>query len=597
MTKVCLFFVILLSAISSNAQVQVSMNQLGYYPSAPKIAVIVSDTAFSQFTISSAETKSIILKGKPGLQQQSQNSSHHTQVADFSKLTTPGTYVFSLGPEVSSQQFIIRSQVHQAVGKASLKAFYFQRVSMPLTERYAGAWARTAGHPDTSVIIHPSARNVGQSADTILSAPGGWYDAGDYNKYIVNSGITMGTLMSAWEDFTWYFDTLNVDIPESNNRLPDLLDEVIYNLRWMLLMQDKSDGGVYHKLTNAAFDGNVMPGVTKLPRYVVQKSTTAALDFSAVTAQAARIFKAYSKQLPGLSDSCLDAAKRAWNWALKNPSVNYNQDSMNLLFEPKITTGTYGDRRYDDEWFWAAAELAVTTGGEVPEYVDKFFSALNNKYSLPTWSNVYMSGIYSLNRYRIKNSQTKLARQLNVTGNIGPRLTAMADEYLSLMSKNAFLTVMGGRRSDFNWGSNSNAANQGIVLINAWLETGKVKYINAALANLDYILGRNATGYCFVTGFGRLSPKHPHHRPSEADGVEAPVPGLLAGGPNPGMQDKCEYPFKEPETAYVDANCSYASNEIAINWNAPLVYLANAIEALQSAAGYSKVATPTSKRF
>jgi endoglucanase len=74
---------------------------------------------------------------------------------------------------------------------------------------------------------------------------------------------------------------------------------------------------------------------------------------------------------------------------------------------------------------------------------------------------------------------------------------------------------------------------------------------------------------------------HPHHRPSIADGIDEPVPGLLAGGPNPGRQDKCDYAFTEPETAYSDTDCSFASNEIAINWNAPLVYLANAMEALQ----------------
>ena len=147
---------------------------------------------------------------------------------------------------------------------------------------------------------------------------------------------------------------------------------------------------------------------------------------------------------------------------------------------------------------------------------------------------------------------------------------------------------MGSRKSDFNWGSNSNAANQGILMINAWKLTGDIKYANAALTNLDYICGRNATGYHFVTGFGKRSPKHPHHRPSEADAVAEPVPGLMAGGPNPGMQDKCNYTFKEPETAYVDDYCSYASNEIAINWNAPLVYLANAIEAIQYKTGYSK---------
>jgi endoglucanase len=95
----------------------------------------------------------------------------------------------------------------------------------------------------------------------------------------------------------------------------------------------------------------------------------------------------------------------------------------------------------------------------------------------------------------------------------------------------------------------------------------------------------NATGYCFITGIGSHSPQHPHHRPSVADGVDAPVPGLLAGGPNPGQQDHQHYAFSEPETSYTDQDGAYASNEIAINWNAPLVYLAGAIEALQRRAG------------
>ncbi|MBD0351207.1 MAG: glycoside hydrolase family 9 protein, partial [Flavisolibacter sp.] len=141
------------------------------------------------------------------------------------------------------------------------------------------------------------------------------------------------------------------------------------------------------------------------------------------------------------------------------------------------------------------------------------------------------------------------------------------------------------------------AANQGILLINAYLFSGNKKYLNYALTNLDYILGRNATGYCFVTGIGDKSPMHPHHRPSVADGIPEPVPGLVAGGPNPGRQDKCTYPYTEPETAYTDDDCSYASNEIAINWNAPMMYLANAIEALQDQLGDARNEIDRQKRI
>ena len=125
-------------------------------------------------------------------------------------------------------------------------------------------------------------------------------------------------------------------------------------------------------------------------------------------------------------------------------------------------------------------------------------------------------------------------------------------------------------------------------MINAYFLTKDKKYIDYALTNLDYLLGRNATGYSFLSGAGSKSIMHPHHRPSVADGVTDPVPGLLSGGPNPGKQDGCKYEFSEPETTFTDLDCSFASNEIAINWNAPFVYLANAIEALQQEVKYVK---------
>lgn len=202
---------------------------------------------------------------------------------------------------------------------------------------------------------------------------------------------------------------------------------------------------------------------------------------------------------------------------------------------------------------------------------------------LPSWSNVSMMGHYTL--IRNEKHVSKHASEIEV---IKRQLISFTDTYLPHINDNAFVTVMGQSNKDFIWGSNSVAANQGIVLLNAWFITKDKKYIDNALTNLDYIMGRNATGYCFVTGMGTKSTMYPHHRPSIADGIGDPVPGLLAGGPNPGMQDKCHYDFTKPETAYSDTDCSYASNEIAINWNAPLVYLANAFEALQYGIKYSE---------
>jgi len=575
----------LLSLSSLQAQdsiTKICIDQEGYYPKSPKIAIVASvPTTTSDFPRSESSffvireaDRDTAFRGKLSPVRSSSNSSMETRIADFSALSEAGEYRISVEGCCRSYLFQIKEKVHRPLAMASLKAFYYQRASMALGVEYAGQWNRHSGHPDDSVIIHPSAVSANRRAGYIISTPGGWYDAGDYNKYIVNSGITMGTLLSAYEDFNKYFDTLRTNIPELPVKIPDILNETLYNLRWMLSMQDPDDGGVYHKCTNPVFDPMVMPDACHQPRYVVQKSTAATLDFAAVTAQAARIFNKYKKELPGLSDSCQRQSEKAWGWALIHPDLIYDQNLMNQLNTPKIVTGGYGDKKFSDEWYWAACELYITTGRET--YLESIRKLMNEPFGLPSWSETGFLGHYSLTKHRIPGiTDTEM-------NGIRSRLIQMADRYIEDSKKSAFLTVMGGRKTDFNWGSNSNAANQGILLIQAYSLTKDTKYLDAALGNLDYLCGRNATGYCFVTGIGSFSTMRPHHRPSVADGILAPVPGLLAGGPNPGEQDHCQYIFHEPETAYVDSDCAYASNEIAINWNAPLVYLANALEALEN---------------
>ena len=577
-------FLFFIFPLCSSAQIitdSIELNQSGFYPYAPKEAVVIGNTLSDDFFITSTNLRDTVFRGKLTEQKQSPYSSAKTRKAIFSKLNLKGSFEVSVPGVGNSYVFEIRDDAHRNTAIASLKGYFYQRASMPLEEKYAGKWHRSAGHPDDVVYIHSSAASTARPEGTIISTPGGWYDAGDYNKYMVNSGITMGTLLSAYEDFPGYFKTLHTNIPESGNGVPDILNEVIYNLRWMLTMQDPNDGGVYNKCTNAAFDGMVMPGVTQAPRYVVQKGTAATLDFAAVTAQATRILSKFKKQLPGLSDSCLAASKKAWAWSLLHPDSVYNQYVMNKNFKPAITTGGYGDFKFSDEWLWAASELFVTTRDK--NFYDTVKQHLSDKVSLPTWNGVGMLGYYSLLRFR--NDLPSFTKS-DLTMMKG-KIIGMADEYISKVATNAFGTVMGQTVRDFNWGGNSTAANQGILLINAWLLSTNKKYVDYALTNLDYLSGRNATGYCFITGIGSKSPMHPHHRQSVADGVTDPVPGLLVGGPNPGMQDHCHYDFTEPETAYSDSSCSYASNEIAINWNAPLVYLVSAIEALQKKIGYS----------
>ena len=581
-----LFLSCLFTQLSADAQKladQIRLNQVGYYPNTSKIAIVTGKVAYESFCIVSADGEDTLYEGGLGKEMKSAYSSTVTRIADLSAFRKTGDFILRIRGVKQSFPFQIDNSVYHELGKAVLKGFYYQRSSMALEEKYAGKWNRGSGHSDAVVLIHPSAVTDDRPAGTKISSPGGWYDAGDYNKYIVNSGITMYTLLSAFEDFPNYYDTLKTNIPESQDKLPDVLNEVLYNLRWMFTMQDPFDGGVYHKCTNAEFDGMVMPGVTKTPRYVVQKSTAATLDFAAVMAQSARVFKKFKSQLPRLADSCLKASANAWLWALKHPAVEYDQARLNKEYKPDIGTGAYGDKLLADEWMWAASEIFVTSKNKM--YFEVIEQNINDSVGLPSWSNVRMLAYYTMLRYQ-DNLPKYTSEMVQV---MRKRLLKLADEYLNRVSSNAFATVMGQSRRDFVWGSNAVAANQGILLINAYFLTGEKKYIFGALSNLDYLLGRNATGYCFVTGFGSKSPMHPHHRPSVADGIDEPVPGLLVGGPNPGRQDKCHYLFTDPETSYVDSDCAYASNEVAINWNAPMAYLVNAIEAFKDELGFSEM--------
>ncbi|MFP4417641.1 MAG: glycoside hydrolase family 9 protein [Fibrobacterota bacterium] len=576
----------------------IHVNQEGFYPDEKKVAIVIDATS-ETFSIISSDG-SVAYEGaleEGGLWDA---SGENTTIADFSELTQIGEYKIQVEGCDDSWSFEIKSDVHERLTKAAMKAYYFNRASFELEQQYAGQWAREAGHPDDNVIVHPSAASEDRPDNSTISSPGGWYDAGDYGKYIVNSGISMHTLLSAYEAFPHYYDTLSVGIPESNNDIPDILDEALYNLRWMLTMQDPHDGGVYHKLTSLGFCGmDVRPSDDNDDRYVIQKTTTATLDFAAVCAQAARILRKFENELPGLADSCLQAARDAWDWAQANSDILYDQREHNQSFDPDVVTGAYGDSNAEDEFKWAGVELYLTTR-EDSFFTSVYPSGLDSEYGVPGWPNVATLGLYSL--FLARDSLTSAI----TLDQVETSLFAAADELAGRIANNPYRITMTG--DDYYWGSNSVAANQGVMLMIAYLAGENQQYKDAAVAQLDYLMGRNPTGYCYVGSIGDKTVMNPHHRPSSSDGVEEPVPGFLAGGPNPGQQDNTEdhpveYPSSLPAKSYVDHVDSYASNEVTINWNAPLVFLAGALEATQASMhnaieagpGYKKSFSPAVK--
>lgn len=543
---------------------EIRLNQLGFYPEGEKLAAVITSGTGS-FSVKSTVDDEEVFSATLSKSQNWDKSGEAVAIADFSSLATPGVYYLEVGSIGRSYDFVIAERTHLATARTALKAYYFNRASTAITEEHGGAWARPEGHPDEQVRVHASAATEERPENTIISAPKGWYDAGDYNKYIVNSGISTYTLLSAYQHFPEFFAGLSTHIPESSNNIPDILDEAMWNLEWMMDMQDPHDGGVYHKLSTASFSGAVMPHKATATRYVVQKSTAASLNFAAVMAQSYRVFLDID---PEFANAALEAAIKAYEWALANPEIYYRQNEMNQQYNPDIHTGEYGDSNVTDEFNWAAAELYISTGD------DTYFEQLNINYNgwigVPGWGSVNPLALMSLVYHEDELTAAGRAEAANIRG----ALLNMANGYLDRKEEAPYRVPI----NEFYWGSNAVAANQGMILLAAYKAGGNEDYLLAANATLDYLLGRNATTYSFVTGLGHKPPMHIHHRQSEADDVEEPVPGFLAGGPNPGQEDNCSYPSSLPAKSYTDSWCSYASNEVTINWNAPLVFLAGGLE-------------------
>jgi endoglucanase len=563
--KILMFIVLAQLTVLTMAQslsYDIRLNQEGFLPNTIKRAVIVN-TQQDSFKVMTTDLGTTVYKGQLLPPAYYTSSGEEVILADFSLVTEPGEYVLVVDDLGKSVSFRVDSISFLDLTKASLKYYYYNRASTPVLGEYAGVYAREEGHADTVVVVHPSAATAERPAGTIISTPGGWYDAGDYNKYIVSSGISVFTLLSAYETYPEFYDTLNINIPESNNTIPDILDEALWNIRWMMTMQD-TDGGVYNKTTDANFSGFIMPSESTSTRYVVAKGSAATLDFAAIMAMTARIYRKYD---PVLADTALAQAIRAWQWAKENPDVEFTNPASSGAY-PSVNTGEYGDAGFDDEFTWAAAELYITTKDPV------YYNEINfeQSFGLPGWPVVQTLGLLSL----VVNHDS-----LTSDADVEMILDLLIDA-VSYQKNNLSTSPYRIPGDFYYWAGNNAFANWGMLFIQVFRLTGDASYYNAAVASLDYLLGKNATTYSFVTGTGTRSPMNPHHRISSADGVVDPVPGMLVGGANSGDVSDCgasSYPSTFPAKSYLDEVCSYSTNEVAIGINAVLAFLAGAVQA------------------
>lgn len=543
----------------------IHINQIGYRLKDKKIAIINgrrSKLAFknkicNKFDIINDENNEILYSGDLTGGSLDESSGDIVYYADFTCIERSGAYHISVQGLGRSFSFRIEEHVYKDVKNALIKGLYYQRCGVQLEEEHAGPWKHKACHLQTGRLFEDNSKT--------LDGTGGWHDAGDYGKYTIAGAYAAAFLLIAYELMPTSFGEA-INIPESGNGIPDILNETRFELEWLLKMQDKASGGVYSKFTSKVFPDNlardskgVMPEDDTHDLFFFPITSTATADFAAVMGLASRVYKQFDQSFAA---ECLEAAEKAWDW------LDINKELICPRNPPGVVTGEYWDDSDRDDRYWAAAELFRTTyKKEYHDYVIKVFKSDEIENGM-WWRSV--GGLGNI-AYLFADREKVDQKTYN---EIKDSLLGHADILLNNSKEDGYRLSF---KNHYIWGSNLLVMNSAFYMIIANFIRPDNAYIEAAQYHMDYLLGRNAVNYCYVTGFGSKPVMYPHHRPSSADGVEEPVPGLVSGGPNKELQDRYaqkRLTGKPPARCFIDSDLSYATNEVAIYWNTPAVFVA-----------------------
>lgn len=525
---------------------KIHLNQVGYISSMPKAAIVNAESG-SPFYVCRKKDGTTAYEGILTDFKKDVASGDKTSKAVFSEMKEEGTFYIKTGA-FASPSFTISKNPFSKIKNDVLKSFYFARCGIPLDEKYAGPYARYECH-----ISMPShIDNLTQKNDV----SGGWHDAGDYGRYIISGVNALAMLLYSYILIPESFQK-EINIPESGNGMPDILNQCKYELDWLLKMQD-SDGGVFHKVCSLESSENVMPSEDFQEQFVFPKSCDATLCFCAVTALAGRIYEEFDYEF---SQKLKSASLFAWIWAADKDSPKPFQKTETYLNEKYICT------ELDDKFFWAASELYTTTG-EQPfhETMKKLYDSIDTTSFC--WQRCGGFGALSY----IINGRKKDDIMYDV---LQTAFIYRADNLVSMSKHSGYSTALPANR--YIYGSNMDICMSGLTLILADILSPNKEYIYTALEELNYILGKNPMGICYITGYGENSVLNPHHRPCTSDEIDAPIKGLMVGGANMMRSDEyCKWVIPKstpPAKCYVDKEHSYAVNNTTIYWNASAVCL------------------------
>ena len=549
---VCLL-ILLANTAEAGPSAAIGVNQIGYVNNWPKSAFLINSAMPDQeVSLIEDKTEIEVLKIKPSKQINAQEGIN-VQKLDFTEVKKNGQYYLKQN-DLKSVTFTINSFPFEDVYQTALRSYYLQRCGVSLSDK-SGLIHEACHLQDANIATITGTALLGEH----LQATGGWHDAGDFGKYIAPASATVNRLLSLYEDNPNFFTDGQLDIPESNNGVPDILDEVKVELEWMLTMQ-RQDGAVYRKLSGAHWPTIGSPDLDDQPRFVYGISSPETAKFASSLAIASRVYKTID------SDSAkryLKAAEKAWSWlaTLQTQYIDIQPDDDKgsgkyLLSETDQEVSLKTDI---DDRLAAAIELYLSTHkAEYGSYIEE--NMLDVNYTLYEWKDITALSFYHLIQQDNNPSFSAIRKRIR------SQLINRADKLLASNKSNAY----GLASTRFIWGSNKMVAEEGITLVNAYTINKDKAYLTAAIEQLDYLLGKNPLNISYVSGFGDNSVHFPNHL--HARSAKIALKGFMVGGPNSLGQDNIT-PKNLGALSYVDNDHAYASNEYAIDYNSAFIGL------------------------
>jgi len=521
-------------AASAALQNPIRLNTVGYLPEMRKAASIAA--ACTNFQLIRTSDGQAVFHGQVSGPKWNAGTAENLFTADFSGWREPGVYLLTADGAGKSAPFAIGQDAFTNAYRTAMLGMYLWRCGTEVSASFEGrTFFHEACHTNDAFL------DFAGGGHTRKPANGGWHDAGDFNKYVVNAGVSVGVMLRAWEDFGGALERIRLQLPPEKTSVPDFLREVKWELDWLLQMQAE-DGSVYHMVSARNFDEFEMPEQESAPRYFSSWSTAATEVSAAMLAQAARDYKAFDATY---AERCLAAAKRNYAFLAQHPQRQATD-------RKPFATGIY-QIGSETARSWAAVELWETTG-ETNFLAD--FESAARKLDPELYPDFDYGDYRDLAMLTYLSSQRD-GRDVSLVAAARESLLRAADGMVATSAAEGYARPLGDK---YFWGSNGTVARQTVLLHAGEKLSAKPEYRATALAALDYLLGRNYFGRSFVTGVGFESPLHPHDRLSASLKLGVPCPGRLVGGPQPSAKD------------WADKQDDFTRNEIAINWNTALIY-------------------------